>query len=108
MHLNPRNTMTIKGDKFFNAYAVVFFVLMVFLSSAMWAGPRPVTDYLRETLDQIIEVLNDPSLRTPGKENERRNILLKLVKERFDEDEFARRALGAHWQAEIQAADREQ
>ena len=90
--------MTIKSDKFFNAHAVVLFMLMVFLSSAMWAGPRPVTDYLRETLDQIIEVLNDPSLRTPGKENERRNILLKLVKERFDEEEFARRALGAHWQ----------
>jgi len=90
--------MTIKRDKFFNAHAVVLFVLMVFLSSATWAGPRPVTDYFRETLDQIIEALNDPSLRTPGKENKRRNILLKLVKERFDEEEFARRALGAHWQ----------
>ena len=98
MHLNPGNTMTIKRDKFFNAHAVVLFVLMVFLSSATWAGPRPVTDYLRETLDQIIGALNDPSLRTPGKENERRNILLKLVKERFDEEEFARRALGARWQ----------
>jgi phospholipid transport system substrate-binding protein len=90
--------MKIKGDKFFNAHEVVLFVLMVFLSSVTWAEPRPVTDYLRETLDQIIEALNDPSLRTPGKEKERKNILLKLVKERFDEEEFAKRALGAHWQ----------
>jgi phospholipid transport system substrate-binding protein len=92
--------MIIKRDKFFNAHAVVLFVLMVFLSSATWAGPRPVADYLKETLDQIIEALNDPSLKTPGKEKERRNILLKLVKERFDEEEFARRALGAHWQVQ--------
>jgi phospholipid transport system substrate-binding protein len=98
MHFNPGNTMKIKGDKFFNAHEVVLFVLMVFLSSVTWAEPRPVTDYLRETLDQIIEALNDPSLRTPGKEKERKNILLKLVKERFDEEEFAKRALGAHWQ----------
>jgi len=90
--------MKIKGDKFFNAHEVVLFVLMVFLSSVTWAEPRPVTDYLRETLNQIIQALNDPSLRTPGKEKERKNILLKLVKERFDEEEFAKRALGAHWQ----------
>ena len=87
--------MTIKWDKFINAHAVVLLVLMVLLSSAAWAGPA--TDCLKGTLDQIIEVLKDPSLKTPDKENERRNILLKLVKERFDEAAFARRALGAHW-----------
>ncbi len=87
--------MTIKWDRFINAHAVVLLVLMVFLSSAAWAGP--VTDSLKGTLDRIIEVLNDPSLKTPAKENERRNTLLKLVKERFDEEAFARRALGAHW-----------
>jgi len=62
-----------------------------------WAGPGPVSDSLKGTLDQIIEVLNDPSLKTPGNENQRRNLLLKLVKERFDGEEFSRRALGAHW-----------
>jgi len=95
MHLRPGESMTIKWDKSSNA--VVLLVLMVLLSSAAWAGPGPVTDYLKGTLDQIIEVLNDPSLKTPAKENERQNILLKLVRERFDEEAFARRALGAHW-----------
>jgi phospholipid transport system substrate-binding protein len=98
MHLRPGESMTIKWDKSINAHAVVLFVLMVLLSSAAWAGPGPVTDSLKGTLDQIIDVLNDPSLKTPGKENERRDILLKLVKERFDEEAFARRALGFHWQ----------
>lgn len=89
--------MTTKRDTCITIHAVVLFVLMVFFSSAIWAGPQPVIASLKGTLDKIIKVLNDPSLRTPGKENERRDILLKLVKERFDDEEFARRALGAHW-----------
>ena len=90
--------MTVKWDKLLNAHAVVLFVLMVLLSSVAWAGPGPVTESLKGTLNQVIEVLNDPSLKAPGKENERRNTLLKLVKERFDEEAFAMRALGVHWQ----------
>ena len=98
MNLRSGESITIKWGKLINAHAVVPFVLMVLLSSTAWAGPRSATDSLKGTLDQIIEVLNDPSLKTPGKENERTNTLLKLVKERFDEEGFARRALGAHWQ----------
>ena len=97
MDLKQGNTMTIKRDIGVRVHAVVLVALMVFFSSPIWAGSQPVTDSLKGTLDQIIEVLNDPSLRTPDKENERRNILLNLVKKRFDEEEFARRALGAHW-----------
>ena len=97
MHLRPGESMTIKWDKSINAYAVVLFVLMVLLSSAAWAGPGPVTDSLKGTLDKIIDVLNDPSLKAPDKKNERKDILLKLIKERFDEEAFARRALGVHW-----------
>jgi len=97
MHLRSGKTMTIQGDKFRNVYKIVLFVLMVSLSSAAWAGPGPVTDSLKGTLNQIIDVLNDPSLKTPNKENERKDILLKLIKERFDEEEFSRRALGVHW-----------
>jgi phospholipid transport system substrate-binding protein len=97
MHLRSGKTMTIQRDKFRNVYKIVLFVLMVLLSSLSWAESRPVTNYLRETLNQIITVLNDPSLKTPGKEDERKDILLKLIKERFDEEEFSRRALGVHW-----------
>jgi len=89
--------MTIKWDKFINAHVVVLFVLMVSLASFVWAAPGPVTDSLKGTLDKIIDVLKDPSLKKPGKEDERKNILLKLVKERFDEEAFAMRALGVHW-----------
>jgi len=89
--------MTRKRNKFFHIHAMVVFVLMVSLASFVWAAPGPVTDCLKGTLDKIIDILNDPSLKTPGKENEKRNTLLTLIKERFDEDAFARRALGVHW-----------
>jgi phospholipid transport system substrate-binding protein len=97
LHLKQGNTMTIKGDRGVFAHAVVLVVLVVTLSSVSSAGPQPATDSLKGTLDQVIEILNDPSLKTPDKEQERRTMLLKLVKERFDEEEFARRALGTHW-----------
>jgi phospholipid transport system substrate-binding protein len=89
--------MTFKRYTFIVFHAAVLVVMMAFLSSAIWAGPGPVIDSLKATLDKIVEVLNDPSLRTPDKKNERRSILIKLVRERFDEEEFARRALGAYW-----------
>jgi len=89
--------MTIKRNKFIHIHAMVVFVLMISPASFVWAAPGSVTDSLKGTLDKIVDVLNDPSLKTSGKENERKNTLLKLVKERFDEEAFARRALGV-WQ----------
>ena len=73
----------------------VFIMLMVLISSLAWAGPA--TDQLRSTLNQIIKVLNDPALKTDIKKDERKNILIKLVKERFDGEEFSKRVLGVHW-----------
>ena len=87
--------MTKKWGKLINVHAVALFVMVLLLSFAAWAGPA--TDHLRGTIDRIIEVLSDPSLKTPGKENERRIILQKLAKEIFDEEEIARRSLGAYW-----------
>ena len=89
--------MTIRRYTNIAAHTVILFVLAVLLSSAVCAASQPAIESLKGTLDKIIDVLNDQSLRAPAKKNERREILLKLVQERFDEEEFARRALGAHW-----------
>jgi phospholipid transport system substrate-binding protein len=89
--------MAIKRCRFIAAHVLGLSVLMVFLSSALWAGPGPVTDSLKGTLDKIIEVFKDQSLKTPDKADERRAILSQLIRERFDEEEFSLRALGAYW-----------
>jgi phospholipid transport system substrate-binding protein len=98
MHANPGDPMIKKRNMVSHGHMVLISVLVVLLAAATLAGERPVSEYLRETLDKIIQVLNDPSLKTPDKENERRTILLEVVRGRFDEEEFAMRALGAHWQ----------
>lgn len=95
MHRSSKKSMTIKWDKFVNPRGVALFAVMAFIFSAAWAGP--VTDQLKGSLDQVIKVLNDPALKAPDKKNERRDILRKLVKEIFDEEAIARRALGVHW-----------
>jgi phospholipid transport system substrate-binding protein len=97
MGLKKGHAMKSKRYTFMAAYAPLLPVLMVFLCSAVWAGPGPVTDSLRGTLDKVIKVFNDQSLKTPDKADERRAILSQLIRERFDEEEFSMRALGAYW-----------
>jgi phospholipid transport system substrate-binding protein len=89
--------MTIKQCILIAAHVLGIAMLVVFFSSPIWAGTGPVTDSLKGTLNKIIEVFKDQSLNTPEKADERRAILSQLIRERFDEEEFAMRALGAHW-----------
>ena len=98
--------MTLKRHTYFNISFIVL-ALMVVLSSIAWAGPGKVTDCIKGTLNQMIEVLNNPSLKTPDKKNERNDILLQLIKERFDEQEFARRALGSNWRVRTEEEKKE-
>ena len=98
--------MTLKRHTYFNISLIVL-ALMVVLSSIAWAGPGKVTDCIKGTLNQMIEVLNNPSLKTPDKKNERNDILLQLIKERFDEPEFARRALGSNWRVRTEEEKKE-
>ncbi|MFW6147829.1 MAG: ABC transporter substrate-binding protein [Thermodesulfobacteriota bacterium] len=89
--------MAIRRRIILSAHGVGLLVLAVFLSSAIWAAPGPAMDSLKQTLDKVIETLNAQSLKTPDKEEERRVKLSQLIRERFDEEEFSKRALGAEW-----------
>jgi len=95
MNLRSKETITMQWKRFLNARSVAIFVTMMFICSAAWGGA--ITDQLKGSIDQIIEVLNDSSLRTPEKYNKRVDILGKLVREMLDETEIAKRALGKHW-----------
>lgn len=57
----------------------------------------PATEAIRETISQVIRVLEDPTLKSPGKAGERRRLLEQAVAERFSYTEMAKRSLGAHW-----------
>ena len=66
--------------------------LVLGLASAVWAGPP--TEQLRTYTDQVVKILQNPSMTLP----ERREAVRHLAEEVFDVTETAKRALGQHWQ----------
>ncbi|MBM4350559.1 MAG: ABC transporter substrate-binding protein [Deltaproteobacteria bacterium] len=54
-------------------------------------------DQLRQTTDKVLAILSDPVLKSQNKVKERRELILKVVDERFDWEEMARRSLARHW-----------
>jgi phospholipid transport system substrate-binding protein len=56
------------------------------------------TDQLKQAVDQVLVILNDPTLRGTAKTQERRQRIKEIIFSRFDFSEMAKRSLGAHWQ----------
>jgi len=70
-------------------------VLIFTISINVWAG-QP-TDQLKDTLDRMVNVLNDPTLKAKDRIQEKRKALHEILKCRFDEEALAERALGNQW-----------
>ena len=70
--------------------------LVLLTGSPAWAGP---TDQLREYTDQVVKVLDDPSMAR----QDRRAAVRKIAHEAFDVAEAAQRVLARHWQARTPA-----
>jgi len=64
--------------------------LVLLSASPVWAGP---TDQLREYTDQVVKVLDDPSMAR----QDRRAAVRKIAHEAFDVGESAQRVLARHW-----------
>ncbi len=75
--------------------AVIIAAVVVLHGSAVTASE--ITDQLKETIDGVIAVLRDPSLKGEDKKQERRARIRSIVKERFSFEEMAKRSLGRHW-----------
>ena len=52
---------------------------------------------MRATISEVLRILADKDLKQPSKANERRQLLEKVVGERFDYPEMSRRSMGAPW-----------
>jgi phospholipid transport system substrate-binding protein len=55
------------------------------------------TDQIRSTVDQVLAILQEPTLKAESKQKERRDQLRRAILARFDFSEMARRSLGAEW-----------
>lgn len=59
------------------------------------------TDAMKSTIDEVLRIIQDKDMKQPGKSEERRKLLEKVVGERFDYHEMSLRTLsiseGAPW-----------
>jgi phospholipid transport system substrate-binding protein len=55
------------------------------------------TEAMRTTIDEVLRILRQDELKQPGRAEERRQMLERVVEARFDYQEMSKRALGAPW-----------
>ena len=71
------------------------------------AGAGAPTEQLKTSVEQIVKVLEDPSLKPDSRLKERRAAIRKEAQVVFDFTETAKRALGRHWQG-LSETDRQE
>jgi phospholipid transport system substrate-binding protein len=90
---NQEATPTAKN--LFKTLLIVIGVAAIFYATAVNGGVP--TEQVRGTVDQVIAILADPSLKAESKQKERREQLRRVIFARFDFAEMARRSLGPEW-----------
>src|SRR5207253_4150985 len=60
-----------------------------------FAGPP--TEALKTSVDEVLRVLEDPSLDKPEKKQERWKVLVDVISKRFNFEEMAKRTVGSEW-----------
>jgi phospholipid transport system substrate-binding protein len=80
---------------------LILFVLFVGISLSVFS-PLPThagepTDQVKQTVDSVMQILNNKELKKPANLPERRKKIRETVEKRFDFKEMAKRALALHW-----------
>jgi phospholipid transport system substrate-binding protein len=78
---------------------------VIFHTSSAAAGVP--TDQVRTTVDQVLAILQEPTLKGDGRQKERRDQLRQVIFARFDFSEMARRSLGPEWRRRTPAEQQE-
>jgi len=76
--------------------ALVLAGVFILLVAPAWAVTP--TEQLKGSIDKIIPILEDPTLKGDAKLKERRAAIRRVASDVFDFTESARRALGPHWE----------
>ncbi|MBM4140890.1 MAG: ABC transporter substrate-binding protein [Nitrospira sp.] len=78
-------------------FCLVLFSFILSLSLLVTAYAGVPTDQMKQTIDKVLDILNNKELKKPGKVKERRAAIRKAVGERFDFEEMAKRSLALFW-----------
>ena len=93
------------GPKVRFRIAPLLAALLLAAAHAAWAGEP--TDRVKETVDKVISILRDSSLKGEDKRTERRARIRKAVENEFDFTEMARSSLSTHWDRRSPAEQKE-
>jgi len=88
------------GSKTGRGWVTSLAVVAAVVATCLLGGPAfagEPTEAMKGTIDEVLRILADRELKQPAKANERRQLLEKVVGERFDYQEMSRRSLGAPW-----------
>lgn len=75
--------------------ALMTLVMLAAPGSALAAGPG---EQLNDGIQRVFANLQDPDLRAPSRDTERRLAVRRIAEQLFDFEETAKRSLGRHWQ----------
>ena len=81
----------------FRAVQLFFFFLSLFLLMSITVHAGDPADLIKQTVNDVIEILKNEKLKKPEKMTERRVELRRVVSEAFDFEEMSKRALALHW-----------
>ncbi|MBT3176504.1 MAG: ABC transporter substrate-binding protein [Desulfobacula sp.] len=84
--------------KQFRIIILIFFVVCIF-PPVNNACASSVQDELKVTLDQILKILQDKSLKGEDATEKRRTSLRKLIHDKFSFDKMSQLSLAKHWKA---------
>jgi phospholipid transport system substrate-binding protein len=71
--------------------------LIAFLFAGGTAAAGDAQDQLKTSIDRILALLSDETLKAPEKKLERREMVFKVLRERFDFAEMGKRSIGRNW-----------
>ncbi len=80
--------------------------LLIFAVAVRAQADGPM-EQIKGTTDRIISILGDPAMKAPEKAKDKRKLIRQAVDERFDWEEFSRRALAQHWKNRTEEEKRE-
>ena len=88
-----------KTPKLYRGVSIIFLasLLCLLFTAPVLADNLGPTEQLKPTLEKLIEIVKDPALQGEDKKQERRQIIMTTVSERFDFAEMSKRVLGPTW-----------
>lgn len=74
----------------------IVLLTVVYLLAAATAFAT-ITDTIKKTVDDVIQIVSDKELKNKNNEQKRRTAIKKSISTIFDSQEMAKRSLGKHW-----------